>query len=126
MWRFWISNYSILFNTLKVIGIHKQGDIINNINYGIFIGEIINEKKDLRNFIYIYEEDVGQNIRIINSYEQYSRELKFNDEIKEEYKNEREIKECKIEINGKEISFCYFYKFQKIGKYQIKYTFGKN
>ena len=39
------------------------------------------------------------------------------------FRSEKEIKECKIEINGKKISFCYFYKFEKIGKYKIKYIF---
>ena len=34
----------ILFDLLKVIGIHKQGDIKKNINIGTFIGEIFNEK----------------------------------------------------------------------------------
>ena len=95
----------ILFNTLKVIGIHKKGDIINKINYGTFIGEIFNEKKDLNNYIigeiYISEKDIGKDIRIINSYEEQKRE--WNEKIEEEYKNEKEIKECKIEINDKNI-----------------------
>ena len=71
----------ILFNTLKVIGIHKGGDIKNNINYGTFIGEIFNENKVINNIIkkeiiknnyilaeiYISKENVGKEIRIINS-----------------------------------------------------------
>ena len=32
----------ILHNSLKVIGIHKQGDILKPVNYGTFIGEIFN------------------------------------------------------------------------------------
>ena len=36
----------ILFNTLKVIGIHKQADKTKKINIGIFIGEVIKKIKD--------------------------------------------------------------------------------
>ena len=35
----------ILANTLKVIGIHKQGSLNENINYGTFIGEIFKYNK---------------------------------------------------------------------------------
>ena len=43
-----------------------------------------------------------------------------------EYKNEKEIKECKIEINNIKIPFCYTYKFGVKGKYIIKYIFDKS
>ena len=121
----------ILFNTLKVIGIHKGGK--KNINYGSFIGEIFNDNKNNKNIIknnfiigeiYISKENIGKDIRIINSYEDYCREWYYD--IEEEYKNEKEIKECKIEINEKKISFCYLHKFESTGKYKIKYTFENN
>ena len=119
----------ILFNTLKVIGMHRGGDKNKKINYGTFIGEIFNENKNINNYIigeiYITEKDIGKNIRIINSFEKRFRKMKLNDEIKEEDKNEKEIKECKIEINNNKIAFRYFYKFKKIGKYQIKYIFDQ-
>jgi len=39
----------ILFNVLKVIGIHKYGDLEKRVNVGIFIGEIFDEiKNDLK------------------------------------------------------------------------------
>ena len=38
----------ILSNTLKVIGIHKEGDKNEKINYGTFIGEIINKNNQLK------------------------------------------------------------------------------
>ena len=137
--------------TLKVIGIHKGGDESLKINYGSFIGEILNEieielntinkdnysinkikenslnlKNKLKNNyvigeINISEKDIKKKIRIINSFEEYMREI--NSDIKEEYKNEKEIKECKIEINNKKIPFCYFYKFEEVGQYYIKYSF---
>ena len=114
-------------NTLKVIGIHRGGDKNKKINYGTFIGEIFNENINMNNYIigeiYISEEDIGKNIRIINSFEEQYKEREY--EIKEESKNKKEIKECKIEINDEKISFSYFYKFENIGKYQIKYIFDK-
>ena len=127
----------ILSNSLKVIGIHKEGDRDAPINYGSFIGEIFKEYKYFKNMqnidinnnyiigeIYISKDNIGEDIRIINSYEEYYREINIKD-IKEEYKNENEIKECIIEINGKKYPFSYFHKFEKEGKHQIKYTFKK-
>ena len=40
----------ILSNTLKVVGIHKAGDKNEKINYGTFIGEIINKSNQLKKF----------------------------------------------------------------------------
>ena len=91
----------ILFNTLKVIGIHKKYDLINKTNYGSFIGEILNENKVLNNIIkkeiiknnyilaeiYISKENVGKEIRIINSYEEFCRGWDLS--IKNENKNEK-------------------------------------
>ena len=114
-------------NLLQVIGIHKNGDKNIKINYGTFIGELINEiNKDFNNNIRnidnnyiiaeidIKDEDVNNNIRIINSYEEYKRNV-FDKTIKDEYKNEKEIKECEIKINDELISFNYYHKFKKKG-----------
>ena len=81
----------ILIDNLKVIGIHKGGDKNKKLSYGSFIGEIFNENINLieNNYIigeiYISEKNIGENIRIINSYEEYCRDLHFK--IEEEYKN---------------------------------------
>ena len=73
--------------------------------------------------IEINEEDINKDIRIINSYEQSNREFKWW-EYKEEYENEKEIKEnCEIKIDGIITVFSYFYRFNKIGKHTIKYSF---
>ena len=67
-------------NSIKVIGIHKNGDKKNKINGGTFIGEIIKEIKndsnkylDNNNYIlaeiYIDYKNINKDIRIINSYE---------------------------------------------------------
>ena len=120
-----------------MIGILKNADMKSKDNYGSFIGEIFNNNKDLNNNIknakiknnyiigeiYISKENVGKYIRIINSYEEYCRESKAS--IKQENRNEKEIKECNIEINDNKIAFCYFFKFSKKGKYKIKYIFEK-
>ena len=140
----------IIPNTLKVIGIHKAGDKEEKINYGSFIGEIFKDKnksknkdKDNINYIigelYISKSDIGKKIRIINSYEESLRyELDKYDDMddrnlaslynkgKEENKedeNEKEVKDCLIEINDIKIPFSYFHEFIKEGKYKIKYTF---
>ena len=73
---------------------------------------------------YVEENEKRKNIRIINSYESYKRgcnDFKF-DECK---RNEKDIKECKIEIEKKIISFSYFYSFNKSGTFQIKFLFNK-
>ena len=72
--------------------------------------------------IYINEEDINQNIRIINSYEKYRKKRRNNKE--DDYINENEIKKCEIKINDEIIPFCYFYQFNQKGKYNIKYSFS--
>ena len=96
---------------------------------GTFIGEIFNNNvinNNLNNDNYIIAEiDIEEdntNIRILNSYEENKRCCKGK-EIKEDEKNEEEIKKCEIRINSELIPFNYFYKFKKKGKYQIKYSF---
>ena len=68
----------------------------------------------------------NKNIRIINSYEQFYKEYSWL-AYRKENENEKEIKEnCEIRINDEIIPFSYFYKFNKKGKYNIKYNFKKN
>ena len=114
-------------NIAEVIGIHKNYRSRTN---GIFIKEIIKEMKNvllvIKAEIYIEDKDINQDIRIINSYEEYM-EKNYPDELLEQYHtNEEEIKKCQIEINGTEIPFSYFYKFMNKGKHTIKYTFSNN
>ena len=123
-------------NLIKVIGIHKNGDKEIKINGGTFIGEIIKEikkdsEKDLNknignnNYIigeiYIEDIDIYNDIRIINSYEEYMRNERPKDKLDKDRMNEKEIKNCKIKINDELIPFNYFYQFKKEGKYIIKY-----
>jgi len=115
---------------------------MKNINYGIFIGQIINilNKKESNKYnksindrynnnnyiiaeIFINIEDIDKDIRIINSYENVKREmfLMVSDFYNE---NEKEIKEnCEIKINNILFPFSYFFKFKISGKYIIKYSF---
>ena len=118
-------------NLLQVIGIHKNWDKTKGTKSGTFIGELINEiNKDLKNIkrerdnyiiaeIYIKDENVNNNIRIINSYEEIYKNCKLENELR----NEKEIKECQIKINDEIIPFNYCYKFKNKGKSIIKYTF---
>jgi len=121
----------ILHNALKVIGIHKSSDRMEAINFGSFIGEIFKYNDDnncIIGEIYIKKEDIGKEIQIINSYNEYCKKKPLNKKnIKEEFKNEKEIKEIIIiEINNKKIPFSYIHKFEKEGVYQIKYKFNKS
>ena len=74
--------------------------------------------------------ETDKEIRIINSFESFKKELGKGMNIKEEdyylYENENEIKNCSIKINDKIIPFSYFYKFDKPGKYLIEYSFKGN
>ena len=90
----------------------------NNLNISIDNNFIIAE-------ICIKDEDVNKDIRIINSYEECLRNIFPKKEIKVTFMNEKEIKECIIKINDKEIPFNYFLKFDKKGFYNIKYYFKK-
>ena len=123
-------------NLVQVIGIHKNADYSKKLNGGTFIGEIIKEinkgKKDHENsdnFIIaeldINEKNINKDIRILNSYEEFSRTLEneqilIKDNI---YKNEDEIRKCQIKINDRLIPFNYVYKFKLKGNYVLKYSF---
>jgi len=112
-------NYLIL-NTLNV-DIKNINDKINNIlSNNIIKNDNINNNNYIIAKIEIKEEDVNKNIRILNSYEESMRTWNIKD-IKNEYKNEEQIKKCQIQINGQMIPFNYFYKFKSKGKYTIKY-----
>ena len=125
----------ILIDNQKLIGIHCAGHPHPNFKYNIgtiIIDAIIDFQKKSNNKINNYiiaefetEED-NQTIRIINSFEDSRRDHTWMND-KKEYYNEKEIKEkCEIIINGKVIPFSYKYKFNKKGKYTIKYIFKNN
>ena len=135
----------LLINNQRLIGIHSassdhyefnKGSLLiyaiiefQNINNNLLIinkeGE---DNKEINNYItaeFDIEED-DEEIRIINSYEQSYREGVFS-KYEKELENEKEIKEnCEIRINDEIIPFFYFYKFNKKGKYTIKYIFKNN
>ena len=104
-------NTKILYNIYK----QYENDINNNKN--IIISEIN-----------IKPEDINKDIHIINSFENMKRENKIkNKEDDWKYENEKEIKESiEIKVDEKIIPFSYYYKFEKEGKYTIKYKFKNN
>ena len=120
-----LNNY---INSLQVIGIVKEGNYSKKINGGTFIGEILDEELKMsenNNYIIaeidIEDEDINENNRILNSYEE---EMEHNEnEMIDEYKNEDEIKQCEIRINDEIIPFNYYHRFKSKGKYIIKYSF---
>ena len=102
----WLLKETLLECINKENKTNKENQIKKeNINY------IISE-------IEITEEDIGKEIRIINSFEEYKRTNCKHDKILEKdyylYENEKEIKDnCIIKIDNKNIYFNYFYKFRK-------------
>ena len=92
--------------------------------YKIYENEI-NRNNNIIGEIVIDCDNINKDIQIINSFENYKRIHNFassKDDIK--YKNKKEIEEnTEIKINGKLIKFSYTYKFEKEGKYKIKYFF---
>ena len=116
------------FLTNKVIGIHKGFVKSRNYNLGTFLKYPLDELKHFNNYIIaelnITDDWVNEDIRIINSYEDTRKIFIIGHNIKEEeYKNEEEIKKCRITINDEPIPFNYFHKFKSKGKYIIKYSF---
>ena len=119
-------------NLIQVIGIHKEGKNLKQINCGTFIGEIFNDnnyslnnKNLIISELIIEDNDVDKEIRIINSYEEYKRNSFLDNQINNDEKNEDEIKKCEIRINNELIPFNYFHKFPEKGKYIIQYSFKK-
>ena len=77
--------------------------------------------------INITEDEVNEKIHIISSYENYKKEEEIKDSENDyKYENEEEIKKCKIIVDDKIIPFSYYHIFDKIGKYQIKYSFPED
>ena len=122
--------YTDNINIIQVIGIHKESKPSKQLNGGTFIGEIFNDKdisvvNKLNNYIvaelYIKEDDINKDIRILNSYEEEQRIDVSGIELG--ITNEKEIKNCEIRINDELIPFNYFHKFKMKGKYIIKYIF---
>ena len=98
--------------------------------------EDINENNDkiILGEFNIESDDINEDIQIINSFENNKRKNKWDSEEDEEeeeddskYENEGDIKEnIEIKINEKNIGFSYVHKFEKEGRYKIKYIFKKN
>ena len=131
-------NYQVIDNILEF---EKYTDkIIEDINkffgaiddgekfrYLINIYEQMCNNNSIIGEIYIDKENINKEIRIINSLDQRGREGELINKFDSPYRNEEEIKNyCNITIDNNPIGFSYFYKFNKIGKYNIKYTFMKN
>ena len=78
--------------------------------------------------IKIEEENVGEEIRIINSFEEIKRISYIWNFVEDDYnENEREIKNNRTtKINDEIIGFKYLYTFEKKGTYTIKYIFTKD
>jgi len=72
--------------------------------------------------LYVYKDDRNKKQRIISSYEEHCRNFGF--EMVEDLKNEEQIKNCTIYIDGKQIPFAYTYSFAKSGTHKVKFVFN--
>ena len=136
----------LLIKNQKLIGVHYGSSNIYELNKGTLIIYAIIEFQKIKNNLLVIDKEgkikdneiknyiIGEfdikeenkDIRIINSYEQRRKENKYIKDLGKEYENEEEIKKCEIRINDEIIPFCYYYKFNKKGKYKIKYIFQEN
>ena len=125
------SKYQELIDLLLKKDFHERPNIGEIINIIKLIPDKL-EQNENKNYILaeinINEEDVNKDIRIINSFEECKRKgnITVFKKHHNEYKNEKEIKSCKIKINNNFIDFNYFYKFKEKGKYTIEYIFSNN
>ena len=105
----------ILFNNLKVIGLHKEciyDKDKNKINIGIPFNLIINTINSIKCIYKINKEDINKDIQIINNgyYEDKDVFIESNKELKNK---------IDIIINGEIKSNIMRYKFEKEGEYII-------
>ena len=123
-----INNNKIIEDLKEIFEKNKIEDKLKNL---MNIYDKMNDNNYIISEIDIKKEDINEDIQIINSFEnlvrKYGKELNIKEEDYYKYENEKEIKEnYKIKINDKIIPFSYNYKFDKEGKYIIKYSFINN
>jgi surface protein len=92
----------------------------------LFPPDPIHDKNCITGYLFITNNELNQDIRIINSFEESKRRynyIKVNNELA--LNNENEIKnKCEIEINGLKLKrFAYCVTFREPGKYDINYKF---
>ena len=118
-----LKGVNLILNSLNE-DIHKTKEKVKNLLNDY---QIKNEDNNyIISEIIIKDEDVNEDIRILNSHEEFLRTYPdsiFKDKI---YNNEDEIKKCEIHINDELIPFNYVHKFKTKGKYIIKYIFKNN
>jgi len=119
--------WQVLIDSLLELDYKKRFDIYQ-VNQ--FLENKLNKKNIMIGEIIIDKWNVSEDIQIINSFENYKRDLYLEDKDDDweyEYENEKEIKEnLEIKIYGKLTEFTYKYKFNKEGIYIIEYSFKNN
>ena len=121
--RAYYNNISkIKYNNLNYRKNNKKNNIVQ---YDDAVNNRINKNNYIMAEFVINDDKKNDNIQIINSYEAENRNsYEFN--FVEDLRNEKEIKACKIQIEGKIIEFSYTYRFNEAGKFKIIYTFQKH
>lgn len=111
-------------SSLEVIGIHKEGDEYEPINYGIFIEHIINkvkkqfikdrkniEKQRIEITVNINEDDIKKDIAFLGS------------SGEKENASFDELKYSTMYLDGRKLPYSNKNKFNKIGEHEIVYEF---
>ena len=110
----------ILYDNMKIIGIHKEHieNSENKINIGISFNYIMNKINYIKCLYDISIYDIHKDINLINNkiykYIYNDTDYKINEEIENK---------MKINIDGKIIPIKFKNKFNKIGKYTIYFIF---
>ena len=114
-----------IFNPLNKSNINNKSKNIVPINTNKKNKKINNNGNYIIAKIKIDSNDINKNISIINSYEAVRRAKSQYSEctLEENFRNEKEIKQCKIQIEGKFIPFSCTYKFASVGNFNIIYFF---
>ena len=110
----------LLSRKFKIIGIHRSYNKIKKLNIGSYIKNIIEyiNKNEIICKYDITKDNIGKEIQILNSHKNRNINSLFNF-ISKMFTTDLE-KYCELFINEKKINFCWKYKFEKEGKYEIK------
>ena len=81
----------------------------------------------IKGIINITKDDINKKIRVINSFEQAKKRYNYTIiDNESRYKNEEDIKNCEIRLNGQKYKFTYYFTFKEPSTYTIEYHFKNN
>ena len=130
-----IENINRTNNTKGLIKKLKDNDnLIRNIRNPIYhlnpiypVFDKTTEDYYIKGIINITKDDINKKIRVINSFEQVKKRYNYTIiDNESRYKNEEDIKNCEIRLNGQKYKFTYYFTFREPSTYTIEYHFKNN